>query len=414
MGGKNGDLPIFSPARAGLSLIKHAPAAMDESGKLYCYTRENWQRDAAKSYRRFLVDALGEEWKASYVNETVTWIEDNAPAMDPEPPLDRVRVENGILWVEPTVKLDDHSAYPMTPISLPVRYDAKAKAPRFESYLREALPDADVRAAAEEVLGLMLIPDNTHQKAILLKGPGGNGKSVFMDVMRGLIGKDNYSAHSLQSLSENRFAAADLYGRLANICGDVSGNELSSTALFRNITGGDAISGEHKFRDGFTFVPFARLVFSANRFPAIANPTNALFDRWLVLSFDVRFRSTDDEVKGLGEILVAEELSGILNIALRGLARLRANGRFTPARKSAEALDDFRIAADVVALFIKEFGESLPERTFRPRKSLFEDFGIWCSETEHRPMSRNAFSERAEAILGPPAKVHGTLGWRFG
>ena len=73
------------------------------------------------------------------------------------------------------------------------------------------------------------------------------------------------SAEALHDLIENRFRAATLYGKLANIAGDLDAKWLDSTALFKAITGGDTIMGEHKFGAAFDFTPWALPIFSANK-----------------------------------------------------------------------------------------------------------------------------------------------------
>ena len=74
-----------------------------------------------------------------------------------------------------------------------------------------------------------------------------------------LLGLENCSAVTLHDLVSNRFRAAELYGRLANIAGDLDGGWLTSTAMFKMVTGGDTIGAERKFGQPFSFTPAARL-----------------------------------------------------------------------------------------------------------------------------------------------------------
>jgi len=56
-------------------------------------------------------------------------------------------------------------------------------------------------------------------------------------------------------LEADRFSAARLYGKLANICPDLPSDRLSSSAIFKAITGCDRITAEFKC-DSFEFAPF--------------------------------------------------------------------------------------------------------------------------------------------------------------
>ena len=98
------------------------------------------------------------------------------------------------------------------------------------------------------------------------------------------VGADNVSNVSLQQLASNRFAAASLEGKLANICADLPATRLEDTQLFKGITGGgDIIQAERKFQASFSFKPFARLLFSANRLPQSPDSSEAFFDRWIIV-----------------------------------------------------------------------------------------------------------------------------------
>ena len=46
---------------------------------------------------------------------------------------------------------------------------------------------------------------------------------------------------------------------------------------------------EYKFKDSFEFVPYARLVFSANHPPKSQDASPAFFRRWLVVPFERTF-----------------------------------------------------------------------------------------------------------------------------
>jgi hypothetical protein len=63
-----------------------------------------------------------------------------------------------------------------------------------------------------------------------------------------------------------RFVAANLFGKLANIAGDIDSKHLEETARLKA-----------KFRNSFEFTPFAVPMFSANKFPGSADVTVGYF-----------------------------------------------------------------------------------------------------------------------------------------
>ncbi|EQD53384.1 phage/plasmid primase, P4 family domain protein, partial [mine drainage metagenome] len=157
----------------------------------------------------------------------------------------------------------------------------------------------------------------------MLYGPGNNGKSTTLGVMEDLLGPECYSTETLQSLSDNRFAVASLWGRLANICADIPSRAVQYTGTFKMVTGGDPVRAERKFRDTFSFVNDSKLVFSANELPEVNDRTEAFWRRWIVIPFNVDLTGRED--RGLPGKLHAE-LPGILCWALDGLRLVRETG----------------------------------------------------------------------------------------
>jgi putative DNA primase/helicase len=96
-------------------------------------------------------------------------------------------------------------------------------------------------------------------------GIGRNGKSKLLELITALLGKDNVSNQTIQSLCYNRFSLAELHRKLANISADLPSKELANTGIFKMIVGGDRLEGEHKHKDPFYFDNYAKLMFSCNR-----------------------------------------------------------------------------------------------------------------------------------------------------
>jgi putative DNA primase/helicase len=88
-----------------------------------------------------------------------------------------------------------------------------------------------------------------------------------------LLGPENISAESLHRILDNRFAVAELYGKLANIDADMSTEALRNTGILKKLTGSDPIPAEQKFKPPFRFVNYAKLLFSANDMPHTPDET---------------------------------------------------------------------------------------------------------------------------------------------
>jgi Family of unknown function (DUF5906)/D5 N terminal like len=186
---------------------------------------------------------------------------------------DLINVQNGMLDWRAGELLPHDPGY-LSTIRIPVRFDQEATSEIIPRVLKDWFP-ADALELAGEMLGYLLVPSRKHQVAFMLVGEGENGKSTFINLIRSLLGRTNVSTETLHDLEENRFRAASLFGKLANLCADIDDRSLRFTGMFKKITGDDSVAAERKHQHPFDFEPFARLLFSANTPPAPRGDRNA-------------------------------------------------------------------------------------------------------------------------------------------
>ena len=130
-----------------------------------------------------------------------------------------VNVENGLLNIH-TGELKDHSPDFLSTIQLPVQYNPSAKCPNILRFLGQVLHPQDVFTAMQ-IFGYILLKSSKFEKAFMLFGSGNNGKSVFIKLIESFVGRQNTSHVALQDLDGDRFASADLYGKLVNVFADL-------------------------------------------------------------------------------------------------------------------------------------------------------------------------------------------------
>ena len=248
-----------------------------------------------------------------------------APPLWDRPPSDRLCLENGVFDLG-TGKLEPHGpARWRSTFGLPISYDPDADpaAPAWTAYLDGILPDDAGAPWGFELVRWLLTPASGRRPALLLYGRGNDGKSTFTRLLRSVLGGDNgasVSAASLHALTSDRFALADLYGAVLNVCADLPNEPLAPAAVarFKEITGGDFVRAERKYGDGFTFAPFAHLVFSSNHpLQTKAGADPAFWTRWIAVPFDrsrIERHRPEDDIRA--ELLAPRALSDLLAAAL--------------------------------------------------------------------------------------------------
>jgi P4 family phage/plasmid primase-like protien len=248
---------------------------------------------------------------------------------------------------------------------------------------------------------------------------GANGKSTYLRAVRAFIGEENVAALSLQRLENDRFAAARLVGKLANICPDLPSESLSSTSSFKAITGGDALLAERKFEESFEFVPFTRLIFSANHPPKSADASPAFFRRWVVVPFVRTFQSGDPGTLPRDQLdaMLADpaELGGALNKALQALASIRAQG-FSESDSTRRAMDEFRQSTDPLGVWLDHATVEGPEELITCERLLLEYNNE--SSAKGRPATTKTAFGVAFSVLRPAVEtrqrtVNNKLSWCY-
>ncbi|WP_152206503.1 phage/plasmid primase, P4 family [Marinobacter changyiensis] len=281
---------------------------------------------------------------------------------------------------------------------IPVEYDPEAQAPRFNKFLCEVFQgDADAFekiTVVGEALGYSLIPSSHLERFFMLIGSGANGKSVLLGVLKDLLGAHNVAAVK-PSQFENQFQRAHLRGKLANIITEIEEGGQIADAQLKALVSGETTTAEQKHRDPFDFVPFATQWFGTNHFPHTRDFSQALFRRALVLTFNREFCEADRDV-GLAARL-REELPGILNFALAGLARLYRFEAFTMPESSREAARAWRMEADQISQFVEETCDTGPDMESETGV-IYQAYRSWATSAGiQRKVSHKSFTTRLEA-----------------
>jgi len=305
-----------------------------------------------------------------------------------------LNVKNGLLNLE-TLQFQPHTPDYLSTAQIGVIYNPDAKARAITKFLREVAQPQDI-ALIEEIIGWLLSPDYNVHKAVMFLGPGRNGKGTLMRLITAFLGKKSVSNVTLQDLVADRFSKADLYGKLANIGGDLPSKDLSDTAAFRNLTGGDDNRAQEKYRPAFSFRNKAKLMFSANVLPRSSDDTYAFYSRWILIEFlkvfDLQKGTADPDLDA--KLQTEKELSGLLNLALSGLARLRANGwKFSYSKTVEDVEIMYKRNANPVYAFLLDECEPGDATDYIEKTLFYNRFKEYASKHGIRPLSSTKFSE---------------------
>ena len=309
--------------------------------------------------------------------------------------LDHIVLENGVYYW-PEDRFSGHDPTLGAISRLPLRYNKQAACPNFDHWLAQVLgDDAELRRHVWEIIGYLLMTGNPLQKIILFFGEGGNGKGTLLRVIENMLGEENYSAISLHTLVEDRFAASGLYGMTANISGDLSSRFVNEPEILKQVTGGDAITTARKYGHLFTFVPYAVPVFASNDFFRTSDTSYGWRRRWEVIEFTRKVTDYGD----FDEQNLFDEGAGIFNCGMRALRQLMDRGKFTPPALAQDATDRLHDAADPLLLWLDEDENVYRSEAARsPKDDVYQRYSRWVRRNGYQPLALGPFGPRLKQL----------------
>lgn len=379
---------------AASEVLKRGPLRWGADARFWHYTAGVWSPGDDVVHAR-IVDVLGERYRPAHGNAVEGVLRAKVDRIDCSPVCQYINFTNGLLdWRHPGgPRLIPHDPAIPTTVQLTIPWEPTAECGVFRDFLSDAIPEDD-RPRAWEVIGYMLLNGNPLQKAFLLAGGGGNGKGAFMRTILRMFRPEDVSNVPLHELSANKFATAQLFGKVANVCGDIDSTYIEHTGRVKEITGEDRMMAEHKFGQPFYFVAWCSMLFSANEIPGSADSSRGWLRRWEVLPFPNNFEHRVDRTLE-PRIQSPESLQGIAAAGVAALRVLMDRQAFRTTDTGEAAKDEFaRKSNPILGWLDEECTVTGATEDFERGGLLYEEFKKWAEAAGLRVMSRPKFYER--------------------
>ena len=315
--------------------------------------------------------------------------------------------QNGTLEIE-SGTFRDFSQADYCSIIMDYDYDPHARCPQWERFI-EDITDEEPRRAEnlQFIAGYTLFSDCRHQKVFILVGSGGNGKSVYLEIIQALFGDKNVTHVEPTGLTES-FQRIRLKDSLLNIGSDINSDfskgEIREWLL--KVADGTSVQACYKGMNHVDFIPRCKLVYACNALPT-AEIINGLNRRMQFIDFPCQFVEIPDPsnpkqkprdinvVKKLND-----ELPGIFNWAYDGYKLLMQVGYFTDTPEQQTLMHQFEQTSNPVMVFCED-------RDFNgtvSRDDIYFWYTLWCENTGHKPLSRERFMPKFRDCMGDRIK----------
>lgn len=246
-----------------------------------------------------------------------------------------------------------------------------------------------------------LLSGNTREQIMLFAfGLGANGKSIFAETLRHILGDYGRSV-PVETLCESKRQAggatpdlADLIGCRLAMSSETEDGQALAESLVKSLVAGDTISARPLYGRPVQFAPAFKLLILGNHRPVIRGTDNGIWRRIRLVPFrrtfgpDERDPALLDKLKAEAPHILAWMLEGCLHWQRRGLTDV-------PSVVAAQT-KDYREEQDLVGQWLGERVDSgsAVAGCKCPSKLLYQDYCEWAEANGLRPCSAIALGRR--------------------
>jgi len=283
--------------------------------------------------------------------------------------------------------------------------------PRWLQFLEEATGgDLDLIRFMQQWTGYSLTGITREHALVFMYGGGGNGKSVFLNTVAGIIG-DYATQASMDTFTASKHERhptdlAALRGARMVTASETEEGRAWAEARIKALTGGDKISARFMRQDFFEFTPQFKLIIAGNHRPTLRNIDPAMMRRLNIVPFTRKPATPDRDL----EAKLQAEWPGILRWAIDGCLDWQANGLIRPDSVSAATAAYFE-ENDLFGAFLAERCDTDPDndRWFEPSSSFFKTWQEYAIAAGDDPgnarwlgenMARRGFTKKKKKLNG--------------
>jgi putative DNA primase/helicase len=267
---------------------------------------------------------------------------------------------------------------------------------RWEEFLAETTgADAELIRFLQQWCGYCLTGLTREHALVFVYGPGGNGKSVFLNVVMSIL-KDYATTSAMDTFSKSNTDKhptdlAMLRGHRLVTASETEEGRAWAESRIKQMTGGDRISARFMRQDFFEFTPQFKLMIVGNHKPVLRNVDDAARRRFLIIPFDKTPPVPDREL----EAKLMKEAPAILQWMIAGCLDWQANGLSKPASVIA-ATEEYFSDQDLFAHWLAEECDCEPGNIHKSETSgtLFKAWRDFAAVAGHQPGSQLTFKDR--------------------
>ncbi len=269
--------------------------------------------------------------------------------------------------------------------------------PQWRNFLSQTTgDDLDLIRFLQQWCGYCLTGTTREHALVFVYGPGGNGKSVFLNVIVSIL-KDYATTSAMDTFTASHgdkhpTDIATLRGARLVTASETEEGKAWAESRIKQMTGGDRLSARFMRQDFFEFTPQFKLMIVGNHRPVLRNVDEAARRRFLIVPFKRKPAHPDTEL----EQKLISEAPGILQWAIEGCLDWQANGGLVRPASVIAATEEYFSDQDLFKHWLVEECDREPGNMNKSATSsgLFKSWKEFAIAAGHTPGTRQSFGDQ--------------------
>lgn len=384
------------------------------------------QADIAKAYKKH-IQKLRDSSRVTILSLVASWVTVSAEAFDADPRY--LNLRNGVYDMVADAFLPHDPKYLLTKVA-GISYDPAATAVDAEAFLESVLPVGPMREFTLQALGDALTGEADRKAFFVLQGLSNSGKTQILEMAQTIFGE--YAV----PVSPGAFAQRHSPGAPTPELHEMRGARFIFTSetshelqldeeMVKRFTGKDTMTTRTLYQKPQRWVPQGTVWVATNNLPRFSADEEAMWRRVKTIRFTNVF--TDDGSSGhlaianIGRMLAAKEGSGIFNLLLAALRRLRSAGRLVEPQELLTSVSDHRKETDTLARHLGDLqdnGELVADPDYDTNLAqVYQGYRKVCEADGVPPLGPQRFGMALRQHLKYETKransITWMIGWRF-
>lgn len=401
----------MKPVDVAKTIVEEHKVLFSE-GQYYKYEGGVYREQKEQEIDRLIMGVSGPDFSISLRNETKAYLEPMAfiDRDERKPSANLLNLANGIFDLS-TMSLKPHTPEIVFTSQIATPYIPEASCPRWNCFLDEVLGDDPTKISVlKEFMGYCLISEPNFEKTLMLIGYGANGKSVVLNVLRGVLGKNNCVSLPLEEF-KNGYYLAELSQKMVNISTESSSKSRDYETSLKRLVSGEERMVAKKFGHPFGLQSTCKYAFSFNEFPSVEDRTDGFYRRILPIPFPVQI-PPERQNKWLSKELLDKERSGILNWMFEGLEQLLYSNEFSSSPSIEELISGIKSDNNNVITFVNEACCFEQDATIT-KNGLYTGYRSYCDQGGYKPFSKNKFSRMLKKSFPTITEGKSSVCWHW-